>query len=274
VGAILVVLVPIGAARAQEAAEKPLFEFGVVLAGATLPDYPASDQNHLHGIPLPYVIYRGEFLQASANNIRGILFKTDRVTLDVSASGSVAVDDDEARQGMPGLAYLGEVGPRLNVLLAEDPVLGKIDFELPVRSIFSVNFPSVAYRGLDLVPEISYAQPNLMNTGGRLKVWVGPEFASARLMDYYYSVAPQYVVPGRSEYEATGGYLGSHVEFTYRYPFGERASIIGFGGLDLYSGATNEASPLFKKQYGISAALAFSYSFYISDERTSVEGDE
>lgn len=268
----LLVLAP--HARAQTGEDKPLVELGVLGAGATLPDYPASAQNHLHAIPLPYVIYRGEFLQLSANSIRGIFFKSDRVSLDVSASGSLSSHDDAARQGMPGLDDMGQIGPRLNVLLARDATNGKLDFELPLRAVISTDFKSLAYRGLDFAPEISYAHANVMNSGGSLKVWIGPEFGTGRLMDYYYTVAPQFVTPGRAQYNAHGGYLGSHLDITYRHPIGERASIIAYGGPQLYTGAANEASPLFKKQYGISAAVAFAYSFYESDAKVHVDSDQ
>jgi outer membrane protein len=256
------------------AEEKPLFEIGVLGAGGTLPDYPASAQNHWHALALPYLIYRGEYLQLAANSIRGIILKTDRVNLDVSASGAVSNHDDAARVGMPGLDYMGQIGPRLNVLLAQDATYGKIDFELPLRAVFSTDFKSVDYRGLVLTPEIGDTQEDFLDTGGTLKVWIGPEFATARLMDYFYTVAPRFVIPGRPQFTAHGGYLGSHLDVTYRHPIGRRASVFGYVGPELNAGATNEASPLFKKKYGISAGLAFSYSFYQSDAKAQVESDE
>ena len=273
-GAVLAALFLPHGARAQTAEEKPLFEIGALGAGATLPDYPASAQNHLHAIVLPYLIYRGEFLQLSANSIRGILFKSDRINLDVSASGALSSHDDEARKFMPGLDDMGQIGPRLNILVARDDMGGKLDFELPLRAVLSTDFKSVAYRGLDFAPEFSYSQADFLGSGGSMKLWIGPEFGSARLMDYFYEVAPQFVLPGRPQYNARGGYLGSHLDITYRYPVGERASIIAYGGPQLYAGATNETSPLFKKQYGISAAVAFSYSFYESDARVHVEDED
>ncbi len=259
---------------AQAAEQQPLVEFGVLGAVATLPDYTASAQNHWHALPVPYLIYRGEYFQLAANSLRGILLKTDRVNLDVSASGAVSNHDDEARVGMPGLDYMGQIGPRLNVLLARDATFGKIDFELPLRAVFSTDFKSVAYRGLVLSPEIGDTHENFMNSGGTLKLWIGPEFGTARFMDYFYAVAPQFVIPDRPQYNAHGGYLGSHLDVTYRHPIGQRASVIGYFGPELNTGATNQASPLFKKQYGISAGFAISYSFYQSDAKALAETDE
>src|ERR1700733_5804262 len=165
-GAVLAALAFSHGTRAQTAEDKPLFEIGVLGAGATLPDYPASAQNHLHAIALPYLIYRGEFLQLSANSIRGILFKSDRVNLDVSASGALSSHDDDARKFMPGLDDMAQIGPRLNILVARDDMGGKLDFELLLRAVLSTDFKSVAYRGLDFAPEFSYAQADFLGSGG------------------------------------------------------------------------------------------------------------
>ena len=270
---IVVGLFLIEAGHGQTVEAKPLVEVGIAGVGGTFPDYPASAQNHLHALPLPYIIYRGEYLQLAPNSIRGLILNSDKVTLDISASGAFeSSHDDAARAGMPGLDYTGQIGPRLNLLLAHDAAYAKIDAELPVRAVFSTNFKTVAYRGVIAAPEIAYTNTNFIG-GGRVKFGVGPEFASGRLMEYFYSVAPQFVIPGRPQYNATGGYLGSRAELSYRYPLGERASIYVLAAPELYAGATNEKSPLFKKQYGVSAALGFNYSFYGSTARATGEID-
>lgn len=246
--------------------DQPLFEAGVFVAGGSFPDYPASNQNHFHALPLPYLIYRGQTFQLSQNAARGIFYATPAVSFDLSATAAFrSSHDDTARQGMPGLDYMGQVGPRLNVLLARDAMYARIDFELPVRAVVSTNFSSVAFRGFLVAPEIAYTHANFMNSGGRLKIGIGPEFASARLMQYFYSVQPQYVAPGRPQFNASGGYLGSRLEVTYRVPLNQRMTLIALFSPEYYKGATNSDSPLFKRQYGVSAALALSFSFYRSD---------
>ncbi len=258
-------------ARAELAEGEPLLEIGVLGAVGSLPDYPAAGQNHYHYFAVPYLLYRGEYFQVSANSIRGIFLKTERVSLDVSASGSLSSHDNEARRGMPGLDDMGQIGPRLNVLLARDVMKGKIDFELPLRAVFSTDYKSLDYRGLVLAPELAYSNANFMDSGGALKLWIGPEFATARLMDYYYEVQPQYAMPGRSQFTASGGYLGSHINVTYRHPIGRYATITTYVGPELYTGASNEASPLFKKQFGVSAGMALSFSFYESSARAHAD---
>jgi len=261
--AILLGLAPLAQAASGDL---PLFEVGVLAAGGSFPDYPASSQSHFHALPLPYIIYRGRNLQLSENAARGILYATPAVSFDVSASAAFrSSHDDAARQGMPGLDYMGQVGPRLNVLLARDARYAKIDFELPVRAVVSTDFSSFAFRGFLMAPEVAYTHANFMNSGGRLKIGIGPQFATSRLMQYFYSVQPQYVAPGRPQFNASGGYLGSRLDITYRIPLNQRMNLIALFAPELYKGATNSGSPLFKKEYGISAAVALTFSFYRSD---------
>jgi hypothetical protein len=52
----------------QTVDDKPLVELGIAGIGGTFSDYPASAQNHFHALPLPYIIYRGEYLQLAPNS--------------------------------------------------------------------------------------------------------------------------------------------------------------------------------------------------------------
>ena len=255
----------VSVARAADT-DQPLFEAGLLAVGGWFPDYPASNENHVHALPLPYIIYRGQFFQMNQTSARGIFYATPAVTFDLSASGAFrSSHDDRARTGMPGLDYMGQVGPRVNLLLARDAMYAKIDLELPVRAVFSTDLSSIAYRGFLLAPELAYTHANFMNSGGRLKVGIGPMFATARLMQYFYTVEPQFVIPGRPQFNASGGYLGSQLSLSYRVPLNQRMSVIALVAPEIYSGATNANSPLFKRQYGISAGLALSFSLYRSE---------
>jgi MipA family protein len=246
--------------------DEPLFEIGVLAIGGYFPDYPAADQSHVHALPLPYIIYRGRYFQLSGNAARGIVFTTPRLSFDISASGAFrSSHDNKARHGMPGLDYTAQVGPRLNILLAHDAMYAKIDVELPVRAVFSSDLSSIDFRGFVAAPELAYTHTNFMNTGGRFKLGIGPEFATTRLMDYLYQVKPQFATPSRPQYNASGGYLGARLEASYRLPLNQRMNLFAILVPELYAGASNAASPLFKKDYGVSAGLGFSFSFYRSD---------
>ena len=95
--------------------ELPLWEAGGGAAVIDFPDYRGSDERHTFVLPVPYVVYRGEFLKIDRERVRGLFFKTDKAELDISLNGSVPVKsaDNRARQGMPDLEPTLEVGPSL-----------------------------------------------------------------------------------------------------------------------------------------------------------------
>ena len=153
-----------------------------------IPDYPAADQNHLDGIALPYVVYRGDFLRAGDKGIvRGRFIKSRNVELDVSLSGSFPVesDDNDARRGMPDLDYLAEVGPRLQWTLARAAKWAKIELELPVRAVFSTDFSSIDHQGFLFAPELAYQHENFLESGIQLKLGLGASFADEDLQGLF-----------------------------------------------------------------------------------------
>ena len=77
--------------RARGLREKPIWEIGVVGGGGWLPDYPAADENHLQGIVLPYVIYRGDFLRVGDGGVaRGVFVDVPWLELNVGCCQSNA----------------------------------------------------------------------------------------------------------------------------------------------------------------------------------------
>jgi len=81
------------------------------------------DQSSPYAIPFPYLVYRGTFLKADRNGIRGTFFDSDRIELSLSLSASLPVnsDDNRARQGMPDLQPTVEFGPSLDLTLWRTP---------------------------------------------------------------------------------------------------------------------------------------------------------
>ena len=87
------------------AADKPLWELGAGIGVLDFPDYRGSDERSSYVLPIPYVVYRGEFFKVDRDSIRGELFESERLELDISLNGSVPVDsdDNDARRGMDDL---------------------------------------------------------------------------------------------------------------------------------------------------------------------------
>ena len=71
------------------AADEPLWEAGLGVAGLHFPDYRGSSQSRDYVLPAPYFVYRGEFLKADRHGLRGIFFRTDRLDLNLSVGASL-----------------------------------------------------------------------------------------------------------------------------------------------------------------------------------------
>jgi outer membrane protein len=96
------------------AAEWPRWELGAGLAVAHLPDYRSAGEGRAYALPVPSFVYRGERLRADRDGLRGELFETERVELNVSVGLGVPVrtNGNEARQGMRRLDPVVEAGRR------------------------------------------------------------------------------------------------------------------------------------------------------------------
>ncbi|HEY0522690.1 MAG TPA: MipA/OmpV family protein [Stellaceae bacterium] len=254
---------------------KALFEIGVAGGVGWIPDYPAAAQNHVQGLALPYVIYRGQVLQSDETGIRGKLYRSRAIEFDLSFGGALRASsrDNRAREGMPDLDYLGEIGPSVRIHAYRDPDAGSVDVELPVRSAFSTDFSRIDYRGFVFAPELSYTLPNLVFQDSRWKTSIGPIFATGRLMDYFYHVDQRFALPDRPAFDAHGGYLGSRLQSSYKVPINGRLSVFAAGRVETFAGATNHDSPLFKRDVNFSIGAGLTFSLYRSDARSDVPAD-
>src|SRR5690349_18042596 len=71
------------------AADAPLWEAGAGVAAVNFPDYRGSDQRSSYVLPIPYFIYRGEVLRVDRESVRGRLFESENVELNLSLNGSI-----------------------------------------------------------------------------------------------------------------------------------------------------------------------------------------
>src|SRR5579863_1035493 len=127
------------AIRAACADEKPLWELGLGVGSVAFMDYRGASTSHAYVLPVPYFVYRGKFLEADRNGVRGHLFNQDWIELNVSGNATTPVHANAARSGMPDLKPTIEIGPSLELHLwrsADQKV--KFDVRLPIRAAFTV----------------------------------------------------------------------------------------------------------------------------------------
>ena len=97
------------------AAERvPQWELGAGVVGLLLPDYRGSDEVRSYILPVPYIIYRLEWIKADQTGIHSKLLNWERaeVNLSLSATPPVRSKNNRAREGMSDLKPMVELGRR------------------------------------------------------------------------------------------------------------------------------------------------------------------
>ncbi len=251
------------------AAELPLWELGLGVAGLSLPHYRGAEKASRWVLPAPYAVYRGDVLRANRDGVKAMLFDTDRVDLDLSlaATAPSRSADEPARAGMPDLPGTLEFGPNLNLRLARGAGW-KLELRLPVRAAMSLQSSPRA---------IGWAVTPNLNVDHRVGNWnlgaqVGALWGSRRLHAQFYDVAPAYATADRPAYRAEGGYAGWQSTLGLSRRDGNR----WFGAFvraDSLAGSSLTDSPLVRRARSVRFGLAMSWVLWRS-ERLVPDRDE
>lgn len=245
---------------------RPLLEAGVFGGGGLIPDYPAADRSRPRPLLLPWVVYRGDLIQSDERGLRGRLYRESDLELTLNASGALAArSSGGVREGMPDLDYLGEIGPSLRwTPWRSADRTTRVTLDLPVRAVFGTDLSRIRHRGFVFAPEIALERARIFGAEDRVRVGVGPVFATGPLMDHWYRVRPEEARPGRPAYQAEGGYLGTRLQFSYRTPLTSRLWLTAGGRLENFTGARNEDSPLFRSEWNATLVGGVSLTLFQS----------
>jgi len=256
------------------AEQKPLWEAGLGIGALRFPDYRGSDEAQVFPVPVPYFVYRGEFLKADRDGVRGELFNRKYAELSISANATIPVrsEDNVARRGMRDLKPTVELGPSFDLHVWRSPdERMKLDVVMPLRGPITVE-SSPRSIGVVFAPRVNLDIADVAGyTGWNFGVGAGPIFADDKFHDYFYSVTARDVRPGRPEYDAGGGYSGAHfiVSLSKRFP---RYWVGGYVRYDTLAGAAFVDSPLVKQQNYL--AGGFGIAWMIGESSRSVETDD
>ena len=206
--------------------------------------------------------------------MRGRLFESERLKLDISLNGSVPVDSDDnkARRGMEDLDPTLEVGPILKYhAWWSDDRRYQLDLRLPVRAVISTEPEHVGWVAqpqvnLDIQSPFGYE-------GWKLGLLAGPIFGDDEYHDYFYGVSPAEATATRPAYDADGGYAGAQVimALSKRYP---KRWVGGFIKWDTLSNAEFEDSPLVRDKSNITAGFAIAWVLKVSKQTVNLSDDE
>lgn len=259
-------------ATTLRADQLPLWEFGLGAAGISFPDYRGSDERSHYVLPLPYFVYRGEFLKADRQRVRGLFFKSDRAEMDVSLNGTVPVKskNNRARRGMPDLDPTLELGPSLNMTLFDSADKRQtLELRLPLRAVIASDFKHVTYEGLVFQPQLNLDTRHFLGaTGLNLGLAVGPVFADRRYHHFIYGVDAPFATAERPAYQGRGGYAGTNfvAALSKRFP---GYWVGGFVKYDTLKGAAFDDSPLLKSRNAFTAGVGIAWVF--AESKTRVE---
>lgn len=258
---------------APDSPDQPKWEAGVAGVALTVPDYPASDENRTLALPAPYFVYHGTTFRSDDEGSRLRQKLTPNVELSLSGGGALSSDSkhSDARQGMPDLGYLLEVGPNMRLVFDGPAPQTQWVIDLPVRAVASLQDVDLHWRGVVFAPEFAFQSKRFLDERASLRVALGAEVASTLLQRHFYDVQAQYATADRPQYSASAGYMAASLAATLDYKFTKK--LRGFLSLeyDNYAGSANDDSPLYRANDGYSAIVGFSWSFLQSKERAAAD---
>ncbi|WP_438985242.1 MipA/OmpV family protein [Aequoribacter sp.] len=268
-GGLLAANVPADDASPQDSPDYPGWKelwsditLGVGVAAVDYPHYPGSPQSDTLVAPLPYLEYEGDWLSIDRDGIQASLFKSDRAKLDISVSGSLPVnnDDDILREGMNDLELILEVGPELELKLAQWGN-NTLELHLPLRAALELD-PSNGIEPVGWVfdPRVHY---EWRTQSTEFEIDLGAYTADQEYNQLLYGVSQPFATLARPQYRAKSGLVGYRLSSTIQYDVGAWSFLAYARYMDLGS-AKNTDSPLFVDDsyvlFGVGAIWRFKYA--------------
>ena len=195
-------------------ADESQWELGIGLSVLDIPFYPGSSQRKTYLVPIPHVLYRSEKFEVD-NGLQATFLQTPKLRFDLSADFGVPVNSEEsiARQGMPDIDLVIQIGPSLEVTLAGGrfkPSHTRLEF--PVRAAIATDFRSAQHVGWIFEPRLTFETRRPHKTGFAYLLSGGLRYATEEYNDYYYSVDPEFATATRPVFNSDGGYSGLFVD--------------------------------------------------------------
>ncbi|WP_416306491.1 MipA/OmpV family protein [Neptunicella sp. SCSIO 80796] len=247
-----------------QASEDYFLEVGAGLVAGQIPEYPGSAQARGFVLPFPYIDYRDDKLTIDRQAIKGELFDSGQFRISLSASGTIPVDNDEgkARDGMPELGWVGELGPSLIYDLNRNwQVKWQVRKATSWRSGKLVNVGWRSELGIGWQQDIS----SVVGFGKMaLQSELSLNFADHRYHQFYYGVEQQYVTADRHYWQARSGvsYTRLSLGLTWRY---QQLWLGLYAKYDSFEGAANRQSSLLAVSHQSGFGLAVAWIFLTHD---------
>jgi outer membrane scaffolding protein for murein synthesis (MipA/OmpV family) len=248
---------------------KPLWELGGGATALVFPDYRGSDQARTYVLPIPYVIYRGQFLKADRDGVRGVFVDRDNVEVNASVGASIPVasSHNDARSGMADLKPTVEIGPAVDLTLWRSAARDlKLSLRTPLRAGFTVE-RSPEFIGWAFSPRLNLDVEDPWSAAGwNLGMLVSPMWADRRFHRYFYAVGAADATATRPAYDARAGYNGTEFLVSLSKRFAQ-CWVGAFARYDTLAGAAFIDSPLVRSRGYVAGGVAFAWVFAESPQR-------
>lgn len=251
------------------------YEFGLSLAHVSYPKYPGSRESEELTLPVPLFLYRGHVIRSDEDGgLRGRFLKNERFEINLSLGGSppASSDDIKAREGMPSLPFILEVGPGLiyKIIRPTQTNHWSLSLNLPLRIPIAFNDFNTDDRGLVFNP-ILYGYYNFIPEKLQSFFFLSYRWGNREYNETYYQVGQQFETSIRSNYQAQSGTVAAAALAGLTYKINNRWSVAGAYAVEDLSGNANRSSPLFEKDFNQFYFLALNWTFYKSEEKQRVK---
>ena len=243
-------------------ASENYWELGAGATAINLPLYPGSSQEKGYVIPFPYFRIQTKYFEVD-DGIKGFLFESPNVRLNVSADLGVPVNSEDStiRNGMPDLDTVLQVGPSLEIIFAggrRQPY--EFRLELPIRTAFATDLKSYDGLGWVVEPRITYETLRPFKNGFAYQISTGLRYASQEYHAYYYDVPVAYATAQRPAYESDSGYSGYFMDLVGNW---RQDDLIYFAFIRYQNlnGTAYEDSPLVQDENYFSVGIGLVWMF-------------
>ncbi|MGZ3769167.1 MAG: MipA/OmpV family protein [Bdellovibrio sp.] len=251
-----------------------LWDYGLALSYLKIEHYPGSKDFTWIMAPVPIVEYRGKVSRLNQNDgARAFLLKGDFWNLDLSGGLLPGQNfaSDTARDGMPQLPWVLEIGPQL-VGVFNDNWQFRFGIFQAAATDFSYYRSDGQYYDARFVYQNLERMPGFFNVTRGDYIALSLQGASQDFMATYYDVRSEFAKPTRPAYTSKSGIVCAELSMYETFKAGLNTLYVG-AYLDKYDIASNRQSPLLESDQNFTFFVAWGYTFK-SSPKPSVKPDE
>jgi outer membrane protein len=247
----------------------PLWEAGAGVTYLSIPEYRGSGKQQEYIFPVPYFVYRGDFLKVDRYGVKGVFYETPNLelTLSLSASPPVTSESGSIREDMPDLDPTFELGPMVRWFFTRSDKT-RFSLRIPVRTVQTLNFQDMNHVGFVTTPALVLDTSGYPVHNWNSSLSIGLSWSDSDYNSYYYDVENQFSTPVRPAYDVGGGFGGSWIRGTLSRRF-DKTWVGCFALYEDLSSAVFADSPLVEEDRSVMFGIAFSW--ILSRSKTSVQ---